>query len=47
MKKRYREKGGIVCYYVRGAFKKKMSQKVEKVHNFLDPPPPLGSFGLF
>ena len=27
--------------------KKKMSQKVEKVHNFLDPPPPLGWFGLF
>ena len=26
--------------FVRGAFKKKkMSQKVEKVHNFLDPPP--------
>ena len=24
---------------IRGAIKKKMSQKVEKVHNFLDPPP--------
>ena len=26
---------------------KKMSQKGEKVHNFLDPPPPTGCFGLF
>ena len=31
---------------LREAFKKKMSQIAEKVHNFLDPPP-LGSLRLF
>ena len=33
-------------YEAKGSLQiKKMSQKVEKVHNFLDPPP--GCFGLF
>ena len=27
--------------------KLKMSQKMEKYHNFLDPPPPPQQFGLF
>ena len=38
---------GIVINNLGEPSKKKMSQKVEKVHNFLDPPPPLGWFGLF
>ena len=32
---------------VREACELKMSQKVEKIHNFLDTPPPLGCSGLF